>query len=94
MTLLALNLAPVYLVDPKEGADEEALRAAQQEMVWRTCAQGRCRAVKVLTTSEARALRAGERMVLAYQRFGAPQPVRFALSLDGTDAGLAALSGR
>lgn len=79
---MALNLAPVFAVDGAE---------AQTSLIWRTCASGRCRAAKLLEDEEAAALRAGARMVMAYQPFGAAEPVRFPVSLEGVAAGLTAL---
>ena len=81
----ALNLLPAYVVD--EGEEQVTLN-------WRTCASQLCRAAALLTTEQENALKAGGRMVLAYQRFGAQQPVRLAVSLSGVTAGLNALAGQ
>lgn len=81
----ALNLRPAYAVDDSE---------TQTALSWRTCAGGLCRAGALLEEAEADALRAGARMVLGWQRFGAAEPVRIAVSLDGVSAGLQALTGQ
>ncbi|MEL7465165.1 MAG: invasion associated locus B family protein [Pseudomonadota bacterium] len=80
----ALNLRPAYLID--EAVEQVAL-------TWRTCANGRCRAAAVLTDGQEAALKAGERMTLAYQFFGQAAPLRLPLSLSGVTAGLTALGG-
>lgn len=79
---VALDLRPAYKVD--EAAEQTAL-------IWRACASGRCRAAAVLSAGEIAALKAGQRLIMAYQAFGAPQPIRIAISLNGVSAGLAAL---
>lgn len=81
----ALNLLPAYLVDESED---------QVTLNWRTCANQLCRAAVLLSPEQEAALKAGGRMVLAYQRFGASQPVRIAVSLTGVTAGLNALAGQ
>lgn len=82
---MALNLLPAYVVDEAE---------AQVTLNWRTCAQRLCRAAALLTPEDEAALKAGDKMTLAYQRFGAAEPVRLGVSLQGVTAGLAALAGQ
>ena len=81
----ALNLLPAYVIDE----DEE-----QVTLNWRTCANRLCRAAVLLSPEQEAALKAGGRMALAYQRFGAQQPVRLSVSLSGVTAGLNALAGQ
>ena len=78
----ALNIQPAYVVDENE---------SQSALAWRACAQGRCRAATLLTPAAAAELQAGRRMIMGYQGFGAAEPVRVSISLNGVTAGLQAL---
>lgn len=82
---MALNLLPAYVVDEAE---------AQVTLNWRTCAQRLCRAAVLLSPEDETALKAGDRIIMAYQRFAAAEPVRLGVSLQGVTAGLAALDGQ
>jgi invasion protein IalB len=81
----ALNLNPAFVVD--DSTDQTA-------MIWRTCAGGICRAGTLLEDAQTDALRKGQRMTMGYQRFGAAEPFRIAVSLTGVAVGLAALEGK
>ena len=81
----ALNLRPAFAVDDSE---------TQTALNWRTCAGGLCRAGALLEEAEVDALRKGAQFVLGWQAFGAAEPVRVAISLEGVSAGLNALAGQ
>lgn len=66
--------------------------AEGSSMNWHNCTPSRCEAAKTLTSEEVLSLRQGAQMIIGYQRFMAPEPTVFALSLRGVTAGLAALT--
>lgn len=82
-TGILLTVRPAFRID---GAAEG------NPMNWHNCSARRCEAAKTLTAGDVLSLRRGAQMIIGYQRFLAPEPTVFAVSLGGVTAGLDALS--